>query len=174
MKTIMTTLLLLLITFSSNAQFEERTTQLRLNTFTSPGSWDDGYSQGFQFNANFDFGLHVSPEFYYFPNLNGTDYLHFGVAIGYNIIHNNNFRIHSGIFGGGVKRNYKDIDSNEDYFETSPTNGTFGIDSGIEWQLGRSPFFVGTSGRFQYRTDPGNEDNYWRFNGYISIGIILN
>lgn len=167
-------LAMLAIGMIAHAQFERSTVQTRLSTFTSPGSRDDGYSQGIQFNANFSNGIYVSPTVYVFPDLRGTDYFHIGSEIGYNVFYNNTFRMYSGVFLGGVIRHYKEIGSDGIYFEKTATTGTFAVQAGVEWQLGRSPFFVGAQSFCQYRTDPGNEDNYWRFNGFVSIGIILN
>lgn len=156
----------LAIGMMANAQFEKSTVQTRLNHFTSPGSWDDGYSYGLQFNANFDFGGYVSPEIYYFPGLRGADYFHIGTEIGYNVFYNNSFRTYAGIFGGVVSRSE---------IEGYGPNGTFAIQAGIEYQIPNTVLFVGLQSRYQYRTDHAPLDpNYWRFNGFVSIGIILN
>jgi 6,7-dimethyl-8-ribityllumazine synthase len=50
------TITLLLIGMMGTAQFDRKTVQTKLSLFTSPGSFEDGFSIGMQLNANFDFG----------------------------------------------------------------------------------------------------------------------
>jgi len=169
------TILLLIFTIATNAQFESgKTVQSKLSAFVSPNSWGDGFSMGIQFNANFDNGIFVSPEVYVFPKLRGTDYFHAGAQIGYNVLHTHQFRVFTGVFLGGVVRHYKYTDSQGEFSEETKTFGASGFIGGIQYTIPGSRFFFGADWFYQYRTDPGNEPNYWRINGFARAGIILN
>jgi hypothetical protein len=168
-------LLLMFITTIATAQFDGKTVETKLSTFTSPKSWDDGFSIGLQLNANFDFGGYISPEIYLFPNLKGSTYFHVGAHLGYNVFHNDNFRLFSGIFLGTVFRENKGIDSNGEQMDKIEPNGTFGLSSGIDYRIPDTRLFVGLDLLYQYRTDTAPRDpNYWRINGFVRVGLILN
>lgn len=163
------TIAILFIGMIASAQFENSTVQTRLNTFTSPGAFDDGVSYGLQLNSNFDNGIYLSPEVYYFPGLRERTYFHAGSEIGYNVFFNNNFRMYSGIFLGVTFREKPESLPGYD------PNGTFAVQAGIEYQIPGTMLFIGLQSRYQYRTDHAPRDpNYWKFNGFVSIGIILN
>ncbi len=160
------TIAILLIGMIASAQFNGKTVETRLSGFTSPGAFKDGFNIGLQFNANFDNGIFVAPEVFYFPDLRGSDYFHAGSEIGYNVFFNENFRIYSGVFLGVVGRSE---------MEGYGPNGTFAIQAGIEYQIPNTVLFIGLQSRYQYRTDHAPRDpNYWRYNGFVSIGFILN
>jgi len=173
MKHFITLLLFIGMMFSVQSQDlfyepEDKYNRTYLGFTTSPGAYDDGANFGLQFAAHLDLNLPVNLylgiEVFYFPNLNGFDYSHYLGSIGVSYLTNQNkkFEIYTAIKLGEVHR-------------FNNRHGSLGFESGIRYQLGRSPFYIGTKGVLQYRTDTiGRDPNYWRESIHVELLIRIN
>lgn len=157
--------LLFFVSLVAQAQFKgDNTVNGKVGIFTSAAIFEDGLNYGLKLNFNFDNGVYVSPEIYYFPDLHDNTYLHTGAGIGYNVIHNENWRLYSGVLLTFVKRDSSDFQ----------TNGSMGFSFGIDYKIKGTPFFIGVNLNPQYRTDHLPRDpNFWVISGFAEAGIIL-
>ena len=172
MKHFITLLLFIGMMFSVQSQdflyeYDNKKNRVFLGAITAPGAYNDGANFGLQFAAHLDINapidIYIGLELFHFPNLNRIDYTHYYGSVGVSYLTNQNkrFEIYSAFRMGIV------------YRESIP-NGGLGFESGIRYQLFSSPFYIGAKGVLQYRTDPGNEPNYWRESVYTELLIRIN
>jgi len=140
----------------------------------SPGSWDDGFSQGFGYEYQ-NRTFYVGPEIYYFPglanrennpNAQGYDYFHFMGRFGFNKE-----------FGEPMKskhRFYVGTRLGLIYRETGGMNyANLGGEIGYQWTLPFGLFFR-IAGTIDEATDSkvySNDDSITRRSVYTSVGI---
>lgn len=132
--------------------------------FQSGSVFTDGLNFGLQTTFSMKKAIYVAPELFYYPDLRGNTYFHFGSGIGVDFIHTRAIRAHAGIALLLVSR-----ESMGGQF-----NSSWGYGAGIEWRIPRTNLFIGYEIRNQCRTDVGPwEPNYWRINNYGKVGLIL-
>ena len=160
MKKILTIVVLLigLISYS-----QEKNQFHSVSYVMSPGSLDDGYSFGIQYEHQNDI-VYYGGELYLFPNLNSYDYAHFIGRFGLNYRLGKNykpFRLHAGPRIGFISR--------------ESVNGPLvllGLEAGMQFTF-YNHYFIGLSINSDMKTDSKplwNEDNHTVNSGYVSIG----
>ena len=148
-------LLFSLNAFSQNLKGESN----NIAFVNSPGSWDDGYS----FGVNYEYQnktIYVGPELYVFPNLNGFTYAHIMGRIGFNKEWNNKFRVFTGTRLGLI------------YRETGGMQyANLGGEIGGQYTI--NSYFIRISGSRDMRTDSKlwSSRDYFMVNSvWVSIG----
>lgn len=166
MKTKLLFLALLSLTMNAQTSETDEMGQSSLIGLTiSPGSWDDGFSFGVQYEHH-NKNIYYGPDFYFFPNLNGMDYFHAMGRIGINKEWGNNhvFRIQSGARLAVI------------YRETGGFNyASVGLELGVQWILPNG-IFGKIAGTFDNSTESklwSNNDNFTRESVYVTFGIRL-
>lgn len=141
-----------------------RTVTGKLAVFQSGAVFNDGLNFGVQTTFSMYRAIYVAPELFYYPDLRGNTYFHFGSGIGVDFIHTRAVRAHAGIALLLVTRKSMG----------GQFNASWGYGAGIEWRIPGTSMFIGYEIRNQRRTDTGpREPDYWRINNYAKFGLIL-
>lgn len=149
----------------ANAQPTETSNGLlaSLNAFGSGATFSDGFNVGVSLTAEMNW-FYVAPELFYFPDLKGYTYFHYGASLGVNgnrIIHKEPTALRPYLgFGGGIIRRF------------SHPHPTFWVESGLSYYIPGSDFVIGLRSTYQYRTEYINKP-FWLYNTFLSIGIKL-
>lgn len=155
------TIVVLLLGVMSYAQ--EKDQFHSVSYVTSPGSLDDGYSFGIQYEHQNN-TMYYGGELYIFPDLNTYDYAHLVGRFGLNYRPGNYyrpFRLHAGPRIGFISR--------------ESANGPLvllGLEAGIQFTFD-DHYFIGLSVNSDIKTDSKplwGVDNHTVNSGYLSIG----
>jgi len=136
-----------------------------LSLYTEPQLYfSDGFSVGAAIEYQAEFGMYFKAQTYYFPGLNGIDYLDAEGVVGFDYRSDqHDWRVYAGAKLGAIYRQ-------------GWGHPKTGIEAGIERYFGK--FFVGGQLSWNYRTDgrawESQSDNYTTIDAGIKIGIILN
>lgn len=162
-KTFFISLCLCLIIFSISKVNSQ--TYRSFSLVHSPGSFEDGYSVGIQFEYEYN-NFYLSPEIYLFPNLNDFTYFHFMNRLGfkYEIPLNPAFSIkyNTGPRIGFILR------------ETAPAvYVNLGVELGVQATHTISGWFIRTALSNDWRTDSklwSNEPTHSVVSVWVTIG----
>lgn len=126
---------------------------------------------GFNLGTSLDYQRSVmynKLNLFYFPSLNGLDYLEVSATLlGFNahLGYFNTQRVYGGFKTGGVLRE-----------GTSVPHPMMGFEGGYEYYI-TDGFFIGIGLSAEYRTDSkvweAKAEPFWRNNGYVKIGVTL-
>lgn len=135
----------------------------KLAIIQSPGSYDDGFSIGVQYEHESAEMLYYGVEFYLFPDLHDMTYFHGIGRFGLHFTLVNTFRVYGGVRGGLISR------------EGSWGYAMMGVESGVDWNI---PWidgvFIGVSAVIDEKTDSkrwGQDDSHTVKSGIVRIGI---
>lgn len=135
-----------------------------LSVLQSPGSYDDGFSIGVQYEHQNDL-IYVGPEVYIFPNLHDLPYIHLIGRFGFNVLrlgNTNIFRFYVGVRAGGIARNWE------------VGYALLGAETGFDYFIDKWGIFVGFSMASDAKTDSkywGNDDSHTVNSGFFRIGV---
>lgn len=162
------TIAILLISNSAKAQDFEHSNSL--TTIISPGSFDDGFSIGIQYEYK-NRTVYVGPEIYMFPDLHGDpdsegiDYYHLIGRIGLNHHIGGEYfhviRLYSGVRIGGILRD-------------NTGQWMLGLEAGFDFKIPDTPVFIRFSFTSDMKTDSkiwGNDPYHTVNSGILGIGI---
>lgn len=127
----------------------------------SPGSWDDGFSIGIQYEHENSL-IYYGGELYVFPNLHNMSYYHLIGRFGVNFCWIENIRTYTGVRGGLINR------------EGSFGYALLGAEAGIDWFIFKRIMFIGVSAIIDEKTDSkrwGRDDSHTVKSGIVRIGI---
>lgn len=157
----MRSLILIIFMVYGCMSFGQKDSTNSLSLITSPGSYEDGFNFGLQFEYQND-SFYVGPEIFVFPNLHDKTYTHGIVRIGLNT-HLDVFKQWR-IFGGARLG---------PIFRDNNFYALIGGEGGIVYTFQRSNLFLGLSAAYDAKTDSklwSNDDYHYVASGWIRIG----
>jgi len=160
MKKINKVLIIVFLVLGHISQAQDREQKFAAYTITDPFAYNDGFNigVGIEYQMNY---MYFGAQAFTFPDLNGITYSHFIGTIGFNIhSYNGTLRGYAGLNGGTIIRN--------------GNHALVGGEAGIDFKIPRTNLYIGTGATYHLRGDSkiwGNETAYWRFNGFIKIGV---
>lgn len=152
--------ILLFIGLNLNSQ-EDRFT---LSAYTEPQLYfNDGFNIGTAIEYQAEFGMYFKVQTFYFPNLNGIDYLDVEGVVGFNYRSIfDNWRL---FIGGKLGAIYRQ----------GWGHPKSGAEAGVEYYFNK--VYIGLQTSCNYRTDgrvwETKADNYWTIDTGIKFGITL-
>lgn len=142
-------------------KFDE-TEYSKLAIIQSPGSYDDGFSIGVQYEHQ-NRTVYYGGEIFSFPNLHNMPYIHVIGRFGFNFNLIESIRMFGGVRGGLIGREYE------------AGYAMMGVEGGIDWML---PWienvFIGVSHSIDEKTDSkrwGRDDSHTVKSGIVRIGL---
>lgn len=129
----------------------------------SPGSYDDGFSFGIQYEKKENL-VYYGGEIYVFPDLNDLDYAHIIGRFGFNILRLNEFTFHIGGRGGFINRN------------GSFGYAVLGAETGVDFYIEKWNLLIGLAIATDTKTDSkvwGSKEHHTVNSGLVTIGFRL-
>lgn len=131
-----------------------------LSLVTSPGSYDDGFSMGIQYEYQ-NKTIYVGLETYYFPNLNNLDYLHGIGRVGFNVLRVGSVRTFLGARIGYILRDKR-------------IHPLIGGEAGFDYTIPNTNVFIGLSVSRDMKADSkvwGNDSYHTVNSGLARVGF---
>ena len=168
MKTIRNIIVLILVVIGGMclAHCQDFDKSNHISFITSPGSFEDGYSIGVQYEYQ-NRTVYVGPEVYLFPGLNDMDYSHLIIRVGFNKHFSRGdikkaFRFYLGGRAGGIWRNG---------YSLKPMMGG---EAGLDIYIPKTSFYTRVSFASDVKTDSkiwSNNDNHTVNSVLVGIGL---